>query len=66
MHIEIEEQLCKHIQSLTAVSLNARDYEYFVDWLVLVGVGTVKAALREHPELSLGDLVMMQYRWKNH
>ncbi|MFM2408768.1 MAG: hypothetical protein RL358_1510, partial [Pseudomonadota bacterium] len=34
----------------------------FADWLLMVGVATVKSALETHPELTLGDLVMMQYR----
>ena len=36
MKIEIDEHACKKIQSLIAVTLSARDYEYFVDWLILI------------------------------
>lgn len=65
MKIEIDEQALRKIQSLTTVTLSARDYEYFADWLILVGVGWVNHALRAHPDLSLGDLVMMQYKFEN-
>lgn len=62
MQIEIDESVVEQVQSLTTLRLRGRDYDFFADWLIKVGVSTVKAALREHPELTLGDLAMMQYR----
>lgn len=62
MQIEIDEKVAQQVQSLTTIKLKGRDYDFFADWLLAVGVGTVKAALQAHPELTLGDLVMMQYR----
>lgn len=61
MQIEIGEDVAQQIQSLTRLKLKGCDYNYFADWLLVVGVATVKTALEKHPELTLGDLVMMQY-----
>lgn len=62
MQIEIDDDVAQQVQSLTTIKLRERDYYYFTDWLLRVGVGTVKSALEKHPELTLGDLVMLQYR----
>ena len=62
MQIEICDGVARQVQSLTHIKLKGRDYDYFADWLLAVGVSTIKAALKAHPELTLGDLVMMQYR----
>lgn len=62
MQVEIGDEIVQQVQSLTPIRLKGRDYEYFADWLLKVGVATVRSALEEHPELTLGDLVMMQYR----
>ncbi len=62
MQIEIDENVAQQVQSLTNIKLDKRDYYYFTDWLLKVGVATVKSAMEKHPELTLGDLVMRQYR----
>ncbi|MBI2286380.1 MAG: hypothetical protein HYU79_02775 [Nitrosomonadales bacterium] len=62
MQVEIAEDVVQQVQSLTHIKLKGRDYDFFADWLLAIGVGTVKAALKAHPELTLGDLVMMQFR----
>ncbi len=62
MEIQIDTDVQQIIQSLTSVRLQERDFRFFVDWLVPVGVAAVKVVLEKHPELSLGDLVMMQFR----
>lgn len=62
MQIEIDEDVVRQVQSLTAIKLKGQDYDYFADWLLSIGVATVKSALQQHPELTLGDLVMLQYR----
>jgi hypothetical protein len=62
MQLEIGEDVAAQVQSLTDLRLKHSDYNYFADWLLMVGVATVKSALETHPELTLGDLVMMQYR----
>jgi hypothetical protein len=62
MKIEIDDDVAQQVQSLTSIKLCEKDYYYFTDWLLRVGVGTVKSALQKHPELTLGDLVMLQYR----
>lgn len=66
MQIDIGEDVAQQVQSLTRIKLKGQDYDYFADWLLVVGVATVKAALQAHPELTLGDLVMMQYRFDYH
>lgn len=65
MRIDIDEDVAQQVQSLTTIKLGTQDYPFFADWLLRVGVATVKSALEEHPELTLGDLVMFQYR-NNH
>lgn len=62
MQVEIDKDVEEHVQSLTSIKLNEEDYYFFVDWLVRIGVETVRGALNKHPELTLGDLVMMQFR----
>ena len=62
MQVEIAEDVAQQIQTLTTLQLKARDYNFFADWLLAIGVATVKSALQAHPELTLGDLVMMQFR----
>ncbi len=61
MQIEIDEDVAEQVQSLTTIKLVENDYYYFTDWLLRVGIATVKSALEQHPELTLGDLVMLQY-----
>ena len=62
MQIEIDEDVAQQVQSLTHIRLKGRDYDFFADWLLAIGVNTVKAALKQNPELTLGDLVMLQFR----
>jgi hypothetical protein len=62
MQIEIDEGLARQVQSLTSIKLKGQDYDYFSHWLLQVGIATVKSALQQHPELTLGDLLMLQYR----
>lgn len=62
MQTEIDIEVQQQIQNLTSIRLQDRDYYFFVDWLLRIGVATVKTALDRHPELTLGDLVMMQFR----
>ena len=62
MQIEIGDDVAQQVQSLTSIKLKGRDYDFFADWLVMVGLATVKGALKKYPELTLGDLVMMQFR----
>lgn len=66
MKIEIDDSVAKQVQSLTTIKLGNQDYYYFTDWLLRVGIATVKIVLEEHSELTLGDLVMMQYRNSSH
>lgn len=67
MNIEIDTELQYQIQALSPVGLrNEQDYGFFLEWLVKVGIGTVRAALKAHPELTLGDLAMMQFRNDTH
>lgn len=62
MKIEIDEAVAQQVQSLTTIKLCNQDYYYFTDWLLRVGIANVKLALHKNPELTLGDLVMLQYR----
>lgn len=62
MQIEIDEDVAEHVQSLTTIKLKEHDYYFFADWLIRVGIETVRGALVKNPELTLGDLVMMQFR----
>lgn len=67
MNIEIDTELQHQIQALSPVGLrNAQDYGFFLEWLAMVGIGTIRAALAAHPELTLGDLAMMQFRSDAH
>lgn len=65
MQIEIEDHLCKQVQSLTTLHLGEQEYAYFVEFLAEVGFSTVKAALQKYPDLTFGDLVMLRYRYYN-
>ena len=62
MQIEIDEDVVRQVQTLTSIKLKGQDYDYFADWLLRVGVATVKGTMQKHPDLTLGDLVMLQYR----
>lgn len=62
MKIEINEVIAQQVQNLTIIKLGDRDFNYFVNWLLRVGISTVNSALEKNPELTLGDLVMLQYR----
>ena len=62
MQIEINEDITGQVQSLTTIKLGKKDYYYFTDWLLKVGVATVTSELEKNPELTLGDIVMLQYR----
>lgn len=66
MEIELEKGLHEQMQAMSPVSLqNSRDCGFFAEWLLQVGMATVRLALKNHPELTLGDLVMMQWRSVN-
>lgn len=62
MKVDLDSDICERVQSLTSVKLNQPDYKMFADWLVAVGVQTVKAALKQNKHIQLGDLVMMQFQ----
>lgn len=66
MQIEIDDQAIAQMRSVTTLKLKGHDFDYFAEWLILVGVQTVKTTLKERPDLKLGDLVMMQYRFNYH
>jgi hypothetical protein len=66
MQIELDENAVAQIRSVTTLKLEGHDFDYFADWLILVGVQTVKTTLKERPDLTLGDLVIMQYRFNYH
>lgn len=66
MEIQMDKNVCEQIQSLTSIRLGRQEYEFFADWLILVGVSTVRLALDRHPDLTLGDLVMLQFREDRH
>lgn len=67
MNIEIDEELQFQIQALSPVGLrNERDYGFFLEWLAMVGIGTIRDVLAAHPEITLGDLAMMQFRSDAH
>ncbi|MDD4880604.1 MAG: hypothetical protein PHX10_03425 [Gallionellaceae bacterium] len=64
MQVEIDEQLCERMQSLTTIRLKARDYDYFVDFILQVGLAAVNQILSENPDMTIGDLAMMVFREK--
>lgn len=66
MKIKIDEDVAQEVQNLTTINLREDDYYYFTDWLLRVGIATVKSALERHPELTLGDLVMLQYQSRDY
>lgn len=66
MQVEIDKDVEEHVQSLTSIKLYEDDYYFFVDWLVRIGIETVRGALEKNPQLTLGDLVMMQFRDNKH
>lgn len=61
MVIPIHQDVEKHIRGLVPVELNERDMMWFADWLLQLGLGTVKAAMEKHPELTLSDLIQLSF-----
>ncbi len=50
------------IRGLVSFDLASADVEWFADWLLMVGLQTVDAALRKNPELTVGALVRMTFQ----
>ncbi len=50
------------IRELVAFDLSPNDMGWFADWLLMVGLQTIDAALRQHPELTVGDLIKTSFR----
>lgn len=66
MQIEIDEHLCKKVQTLTTIRLKPDDYTYFVEFLTELGLASVRIALRDNPDMTFGDLIMLRYRINHH
>lgn len=62
MQVEISDEFVSELQTMTTLNPSGRDLDYLADWFVRIGMGTAKAALEKHPELSFGDLMTMSYR----
>lgn len=62
MQVEINDEFTRELKTITTLTLKGRDLDYFADWYLRIGMGTVKVALQKHPELTFGDLMTMSYR----
>lgn len=53
------------IRNIFPVTLTDNDLEWASDWFLMVGIATVCAAMIEHPELTLGDLVNLSFKFRD-
>lgn len=63
--IHLDKDTENSLRSLFPVPMQTHDVEFAVDWLLLVGVGTVKTALEKNPQLTLGDLISLSFKIYN-
>ncbi|TCS71479.1 hypothetical protein EDC61_10924 [Sulfuritortus calidifontis] len=66
MKIKIDEERVEQMQTLTTIPMLPEHVEYFADFLMEVGFATVNEAMRRHPGLTFGDLVMIRFRINHH
>ena len=66
MRVEIDDRIMGRIQELVPVRLTAVDKDFFADWLVKIGLGTIESALEKHPEMTFRDLFMITLRNGKH
>lgn len=62
MQVEINDEFRLYLKTMTRLKLEGRDLDYFADWFVRIGMGTVKSALQKYPELTFGDLMTLSCR----
>jgi hypothetical protein len=62
LRISLQHETESRIRGLVSVNLSATDLEWFADWLLMVGLQAVEAALRRYPELTVGDLIRTSFR----
>jgi hypothetical protein len=61
MQVEISDEFTRELKTLTTLKPKGRDLDFIVDWFVRIGMGTAKAVLEKHPELTFGDLVTKSF-----
>lgn len=50
------------IRQLFPVEISDTDMDFVADWFLSVGIATVKTALTQHPELTLGSLINLTFK----
>lgn len=60
MQIEIRLEIIKEIENIVPTGLYQDELNEFSDWLLCIGLSTIKMALQTHPELSIMDFMMLE------
>lgn len=60
--IQLDTNTENTIRHIFPVTLSENDLEWAADWFLMVGISTVSAALRDHPEFSIGDLISLSFK----
>ncbi len=57
--IELHPDMTARVRDIFPVVLSDNDIAWAAEWLLAVGIVAVRSGLREHPELSLGDVIRL-------
>lgn len=60
--IHLDKHTEESIRAVFPVRMSNYDMDFAVDWFLLVGVGTIRTALEQNPELTLGDLISLSFK----
>jgi hypothetical protein len=55
----IHKNRMQKITDLIPLQLTDNDLNWIVDWILAVGIGTINAALKSNPKLTLHDLFIL-------
>jgi hypothetical protein len=61
MQISINEEVAQQVQSFTSIKLRNQDFDFLAEWLLKVGIETIKRGLEMYPEITLGDLLKERF-----
>ena len=59
--VRVQPDTAAYLCDLANFKLDDRDLMWFADWLLLGGAAAVKVVRKQHPELTLADLIQLGF-----
>lgn len=57
--LRIQPKLSDKLQDYFPFALSDEDAEFFLNWVIAIGIGTIESAFERYPHLTIHDLFVM-------